>query len=264
MGQYISEAQWATFEAQGYLHLGNVMNPGELEALQQRIDEIMLGTASIDYDQVMMQLDSDPENDGKPGPQSKGHKYATLGYRKIQNLELDPLFLAFLQKPQFREICEHIYGKNMPVDCFRAMFMNKPAHDGTPLVWHQDRWTDLTLDPQITIWTALDPTSIENGCVKIIPGSHNKLINPEHGSGFLTEEHIETIVSQYEPIDLILEAGDSVLLHNWMLHSSDVNTTDIARRAFSVCYMHGDTRSLRNNTFTRVFGKGAVVAEAVA
>ena len=142
--------------------------------------------------------------------------------------------------------------------------MNKPAHDGTPLVWHQDRWTDLTLDPQITIWTALDPTSVENGCVKIIPGSHNKLINPEHGSGFLTEEHIETIVSQYESIDLILEAGDSVLLHNWMLHSSGVNTTNIARRAFSVCYMHGDTRSLRGSTFTRVFGKDAVVPKAVA
>ena len=125
MNQYISQAQWATYEAQGYLHLGNVMNDGELEALQRQIDEIMLGTASIDYDQVMMQLDSDPENNGKPGPQSKGHKYATLGYRKIQNLELDPLFLSFLQKPQFREICEHIYGKNTPVDCFRAMFMNK-------------------------------------------------------------------------------------------------------------------------------------------
>ena len=100
--------------------------------------------------------------------------------------------------------------------------------------------------------------------MKIIPGSHNKLINPEHGSGFLTEEHIETIVSQYESIDLILEAGDSVLLHNWMLHSSGVNTTNIARRAFSVCYMHGDTRSLRGSTFTRVFGKDAMVPKAVA
>ncbi len=259
MGEYISKAQWATYETQGYLHLGNVMKKGELAALQQRIDEIMMGTASIDYDRVMMQLDSDPERGGQPGPQSKGHKLATLGYRKIQDLELDPLFLSFLQKPQFREICEHIYGKDTPVDCFRAMFMNKPAHDGTPLVWHQDRWTDLTLDPQITIWTALDPTSVENGCVKIIPGSHRRLVNPEHGSGFLAEAHIETIVSKYEPVDLILDAGDSVLLHNWMLHSSGVNTTAIARRAFSVCYMDGGTRSVSGKTFTRVFGSGSAM-----
>jgi len=110
-----------------------------------------MGAATIDYDHVMMQLDSDPERDGNPGPQSKGHKLATLAYRKIQDLELDPLFLAFLQKPQFREVCEKVYGKDTPVACFRAMFMNKPAHDGTPLVWHQDRWTDLDRDPQITI-----------------------------------------------------------------------------------------------------------------
>ena len=32
MGQHVSEAQWATFEAQGYLHLGNVMEDGQLEA----------------------------------------------------------------------------------------------------------------------------------------------------------------------------------------------------------------------------------------
>ena len=143
------------------------------------------------------------------------------------------------------------------------MFMNKPAHDGTPLVWHQDRWSDLTLDPQITIWTALDPVTVENGCLKIIPGSHNTLINPQSGSGFLTEEHIDTIVSQYEPMDLLLEAGDSVLLHNWMLHSSEVNTTDIARRAFSVCYMDGATQSVREKTFTRVFGEGALVSDVV-
>ena len=258
MSAYISETEWEAFDAQGHLHLGNVMNDGELEALQERIDEIMMGTASIDYDRVMMQLDSDPDRGGQPGPQSKGHKIPTLAYRKIQDLEWDDRFLSFLQKPLFRKICEHVYGKGTPVDCFRAMFMNKPAREGTPLVWHQDRWTDLTMDPQITIWTALDPTSAENGCVKIIPGSHRELINPEQGSGFLTEEHIETVVAKCEPVDLILAAGDSVLLHNWTLHSSEINTTDRARRAFSVCYMHGDTRSLRGNTFTRVFGSGAV------
>ena len=44
MSAYISETEWEAFDAQGYLHLGNVMNDGELEALQERIDEIMMGT----------------------------------------------------------------------------------------------------------------------------------------------------------------------------------------------------------------------------
>ena len=264
MSQYISDAQWAQFEREGFLGLGNVMADGELEALQGRIDEIMLGKAEIDYDRVMMQLDRDPARDFKPGPQSKGHKGATLSYRKIQDLEFDPLFLMFLQKPLFREICARIYGAETPVGCFRAMFMNKPAREGTPLVWHQDRWTDLDRDPQITIWTALDPATVENGCVQLIPGSHRVLVNPESGSGFLTEAHIEKVVSKHVPTNLILKAGESVLLHNWTLHSSGVKQTDIARRAFSVCYMEAATLSANGHVFPVVFGEGALVPEVVA
>jgi len=263
MSQCISDAQWAEFEEQGFLKLGNVMDEGELEGLQTRIDEIMMGTASIDYSRVMMQLDRDPDRDGKPGPQSKGHKSETLQYRKIQDLEFDPLFLAFLQKPIFRAVCTKAYGDDGDVDCFRAMFMNKPAGEGTALVWHQDRWTDLDRDPEITIWTALDPATKANGCVQLIPGSHRELVNPEHGSGFLTEKHIAEVVSNRDSIFLELEAGESMVLHNWTLHSSGVNETEISRRAFSVCYMDGQTKSSRGSTFSRVFGEKALTVASL-
>ncbi|MBT4137047.1 MAG: phytanoyl-CoA dioxygenase family protein [Candidatus Latescibacteria bacterium] len=264
MSTQISDQQWAQFEEAGFLHLGNVMDNGELEQLQVRMDDIMLGKASIDYDRVMMQLDRDPERDNKPGPQSKGHKGETLLYRKIQDLERDALFLDYLQKPIFRSVCARAYGNETPVACFRAMFMNKPARGGTELVWHQDRWTDLDKDPMITIWTALDPAIIANGCVKLIPGSHRALINPEHGAGFLTEEHIENIVSKQEFINLELEPGDCVVLHNWTLHSSGTNSTDIARRAFSVCYMDAATQSSRGHEYAVVFGEGEMTTESIA
>ena len=66
----------------------------EVGALQQRIDDIMMGTADIDYERIMMQLDRADGPDSKPGPQSRGHKEATPAYRKIQNLEMDRLFPA--------------------------------------------------------------------------------------------------------------------------------------------------------------------------
>ena len=68
----------------------------------------------------------------------------------------------------------------------RAMFMNKPARRGAVLPWHQDRWTGLDPDPLVTIWTALDPCTIDNGCMRIIPASHRKLVNPDSLSGFLS------------------------------------------------------------------------------
>jgi ectoine hydroxylase-related dioxygenase (phytanoyl-CoA dioxygenase family) len=134
------------------------------------------------------------------------------------------------------------------------MFMNKPAHQGTLLPWHQDRWSYLDRDPLITVWTALDPATIANGCVEIIPGSHRfGLINPEHASGYLNEEQITRFTSDAKTIYLELKAGEAVLLHNWLLHRSDTNSTDIARRAFSVCYMDARTHASNGDEYTLLF-----------
>lgn len=258
LAERITDEQWSHFEEHGYVKLGQV--PGhELAELQQRIDDIMMGVADIDYERVMMQLDRADGPDSKPGPQSRGHKGATLAYRKIQDLELDPLFLAYLQRELYSDICARAYGEGTAIACFRAMFMNKPSGLGSYLIWHQDRWTDLDRDPLITVWTALDPATKDNGCVQIVPGSHRELLNPEHGSGFLTDEQANEIAERSDTVYLELEAGQVVLLHNHMLHTSDVNRTDQSRRAFSVCYMDAATRSDRGTQFPVVFGDGAMV-----
>lgn len=264
MREELTDADWAEYQLEGYLRLGRVVDDAELEEISTRMDDIMLGKADVDYDRMAFQLDRDPERDGKPGPQSKGHKGATLAYRKIQDLEFDPPFLRYMQKPLFKSICERTYGKGHPVACFRAMFMNKPAGLGTPLQWHQDRWTDLDRDPQITIWMALNDSTVANGCVKIVPRSHHELLNPEHGSGFLAQEQMDKLVAEHTSEYMELEAGEAVLLHNWMLHSSEDNQTEIPRRAFSVCYMDAETVSSKGNTFSLLFGEGALDPDNLA
>ena len=59
-------------------------------------------------------------------------------------------------------------------------------------------------------------------------------------------------------------AGTAILLHNWLLHRSGINTIDRPRRAFSVCYMDAATRHARNpeHRFPIVFGEGALRPEA--
>ena len=246
--------QWAQYERDGYLKLGKVLSDDDLSALQTRIDDIMLGKAKLDYNRILMQLDSADGQYENAGVQSRGWKGETLNYRKIQDLEFDPLFLEYMQRPLFREICAQVYGKDVPIAAFRAMFMNKPARRGTLLPWHQDRWTALDRDPLITLWTALDPATVANGCVQIIPGSHELgLVNPDHPSGFLTEEQAQQYAPESEIVYVELEPGEAVLLHNWLLHRSDTNATDISRRAYSVCYMDARTVASNGENFTQVF-----------
>lgn len=256
----IDDASWAGYERDGFLPLGRVLDAAGLAELSGRINGIMLGTAPVPYDRLLMQLDGATGKYEDAGEQSLGFKGPTLAYRKIQELEHDPLFLRFMQAPRFREICARVYGSGAAVSSFRAMFMNKPARQGTKLPWHQDRWSYLDRDPLITIWTALDPATRANGCVEIIRGSHRAgLINPAHGSGFLEEQHVREHVRPELVEYLELEAGEAVLLHNWLLHSSDVNRTDVPRRAFSVCYMDARTRTKDGRPYPMVFGEGALV-----
>lgn len=251
--EQLSDGLWQTYERDGYLKLGRLLTDEQLQALQQRIDEIMLGQADVDYDSLLMQLDSQTGQYEDLGEQTTGFKGATLDYRKIQGLEYDRVFLAYMGRPIFRDLCARVYGPQTQISCFRAMFMNKPAGKGTLLPWHQDRWQSLDRDPLLTVWTALDPATRSNGCVQVIPRSHHRLVNPEHHSAFLEPHHVAAHCPEAQVVYIELEAGEVALLHNWLLHRSDVNATDRPRRAFSVCYMDGRTIDQQNKSYFPVF-----------
>ena len=245
----LNVAEWEKFHEQGYLRLGKVAPDEHIEALCQRIDDIMLG--KIHYDNMLMQL---CPSAGKPelSRQTREFKGSSLKYRKIQDLEQDPLFLSYIQRPLFRHITRQLIGERVSV--FRSMFFNKPAEQGVLINWHQDgagSW-GLNIRPQVTIWTALDATCVANGCLQIIPGSHKSLI-PREGDQLSAEERALHAPDE-KRLYLELESGEVTLLHNWTLHRSETNSTNRPRRAFSVCYCAVATRHLASGgTYPQVF-----------
>jgi len=233
----LSAAELEHWKEQGYVSLGHVVAPTQIEALCERIDAIMLGEVS--YPDMRMQL-CPSAGDAEKARQTRSFKGASLKYRKIEQLERDNLFLAYMQCALFADITTKILGNE--VSCYRAMFMNKPAGQGVVLNWHQDgagHW-GLTIAPQVTIWTALDDTSTANGCLHIVPGSHKFLVTP--GRDSLGPEQIAVHAPLDKQLALEMAGGEVVLLHNWTLHSSQANQTDRPRRAFSTCYLDAATR----------------------
>lgn len=251
-----SDEHHAHFAEHGYARLGKVLGDAELAELQQRIDAIMLG--EIRYPEMDFQLDGDDADYEKMPPVSPGHKAATLQYRKIMGLEQDPVFLAYMQHPLFRQITRRYIGEDVSI--FRAMFMNKPAQQGTLLPWHQDVGVGWGVDtnPTVMVWTALDPATVANGCMQVVPGSHKRgVISERH---FPSAEQLAECAPPGSEIDLEAEAGEVILLNNLMLHRSGVNPTGQSRRAFSTAYMDGASRSVRTGEeYPMIFGKGALV-----
>lgn len=246
------------FMEQGYLRLGKLLSPDELAAIQQRIDDIMLG--KVRYENMRFQLD--PRYTGSAITRTVGNQEATLNYRRIDDLEQDPLFLAYMQHPLIRQITRRYIGEDVAV--FRSMFMNKPAERGTELVWHQDIGVGWKIDtnPIITVWTTFDAATVASGCMQIVPGSNNLgILNERH---FTSEEDQAKYTQDKDVMDLEAEAGEAILLHNFLLHRSGVNTTPSPRRAFSATYMDVETRSvITGDTFPIVFGEGALSPDTV-
>ncbi len=243
----LSEKQIEQFHREGYVMLGRLTPPEAIEALCNRIDQIMLG--NLVYPGMLMQLD--PADGATGTDQTRSFKGSTLKYRKIQDLDLDPLFLEFMRHPMFRDLTRRIIGENISV--FRCMFFNKPAGSKVPLGWHQDGsdgW-GMNIAPKITVWVALDATNRANGCLKIVPGSHRSVIAGGKG---LSPEQVMQYAPESKVMDLEMEKGETVLLHNWALHSSGENHTNGPRRAFSVCYIDAASQqTATGKSFTRIF-----------
>jgi len=254
MPDRIDDKQWQRFLEEGYLLLGAVLDDAELNTLKTRIDDIMQGKVELPYDRMMMQLDGKSSCYREMEPMTKGHKGQTLNYRKITELELDPFFLAFMQKPLFRAICARAHGPSTPISTPRAMFMNKPAETGTHLPWHHDVFVNLDIDPRIIVWTALDHATLDNGCLRVIPGSHCR----GFGKANPTEKQVEKLLAESEPVALAMQAGEAVLLENSLIHTSGLNKTSEPRRAFSACYIDASTRANDGQPLPVIFGESAL------
>ena len=252
----------AHFREHGYARLGRIADEDTLRAQRRRSDELMLGEVTIPG--LFFQLDAETGNydDLTYG---LGYQGPSLDYRKLEKLEADPLYRAWIENPVFERIVRAIVGNDVVL--YRAILMNKSATGGTPLPWHQDggRFWGLDREPTLQIWTALDDAPMESGCVEVFPGSHHGGLATPLG-GLVAKPFVDERRPEDSAVALPARAGEVILLHNHLWHRSGRNTTGRPRRAFSVCYMDAATRCLRKKraprTFTRVFTSPSAPASA--
>ena len=86
----------------------------------------------------------------------------------------DPALNEWALAPEVVDLVEPLLGPDILL--FSTHFICKPKGDGRRVPWHEDSayWRNL-LDPMevATVWLALDPSTVKNGCMFVIPRSHN-------------------------------------------------------------------------------------------
>jgi phytanoyl-CoA hydroxylase len=181
---------------------------------------------------------------GWEGPSSK--------YRKIEKLEVIPCFRAWLENPLFERVARAVLGDRIAL--YRATLFTKSAHGGTELPWHQDggSFWGLDRDPELQIWTAIDDTPRESGCLEVVDGSHVRGLATPLG-GTIPRDLTLAAKADERSSTLPAQAGESILVHNYLWHRSGCNTTGVPRRAFTVAYIDAATRCMRRRRAPREF-----------
>lgn len=233
------------YEAQGYARLGRVLDDAGLAQLRERADELMLG--KVVYPGLFFQPDA---TTGKyeDAPLGLGWQGPSLDYRKLEKLELDPLFFAWLSNPLFERLARARIGGS--VSLYRAIIFNKGPAGGSDIPWHQDggKLWGIDKDPQLQIWTALDDAPEGGGCLEVVPGSHRSGLATPLG-GVVPRELAVGVSS----VALPCRAGEAVLVHPMVWHRSGRGVVGARRRGFSACFLDGKTRCVRKKGAPRKF-----------
>ncbi len=234
----------------GYARLGRVCGDNALQAMCARTEDLMLGR--VVYDGMFFQKDA-PNRRYEDLVFGRGYEGPSLAYRKIEKLERDPLFSAWLRNALFERVCRRVYT-TPAIHLYRAVIFSKAADGGSNLPWHQDagNFWGLSEDPQIQIWTALDHAGEDAGCLEVIPRSHIwGLVSPL--GGVVPRHRARELEAESKVVKLPARAGDAILIHNYLWHRSGHNETPNMRRAFTACYLSGTTRCLRTKKAPREF-----------
>ncbi len=123
-----------------------------------------------------------------------------------------------------------------PVRFWHDQIFVKPAHDGGVVAWHQDYsyWTRTKPLAHLTCWIALDDSTVENGCVHYVPGSHKWNLLPKTGlADDMTSvfKHLdEDQQADFHPVPAELKAGEASFHHAMILHGSYENRSGKQRR----------------------------------
>jgi hypothetical protein len=119
----------------------------------------------------------------------------------------------------------------------------KDARVGGAWAWHQDYgywYQNGVLAPLLTsVFIAVDPATRENGCLQVIPGSHelgridHVLTGDQAGAD---RERVEAILARMPLVHVEMEPGDALFFHANLLHRSDRNASENPRWSMICCY----------------------------
>jgi hypothetical protein len=237
------------FAEHGWARLGRVLDEPGVRSLAERADELMTGR--ITYPGMFFQMDA-VNGRYEDAPRGLGWQGPSRDYRKLEKLELDERFRAWIVNPALERVARALIAG--PIAMYRCIIFNKSAAGSSPIPWHQDggRLWGLSQDPFLQIWTALDDAPQGGGCLEVVDGSHKWGLATALG-GVVPPDRVAAAEANTRALALPARAGEAILVHNYLWHRSGPSQIGHRRLGLSVCYMSAAIKCVRTKRTPRQF-----------
>ncbi|HZP82569.1 MAG TPA: phytanoyl-CoA dioxygenase family protein [Chthonomonadaceae bacterium] len=222
--RHATPEQVAFYRENGYLKFGRIFNVREMDALRDHVDAMIAAL---------------PE--GKR-PEEMDRPHFT-----------DPWLFRYLVDPRVLDVIEDFIGPDIVL--WSSHFIAKPKGDGRAVPWHTDgAYWNKRLDPMdvITLWLAVDESTVENGCMRVLPGSHRAMrtaieeYQPVDKKDNVFHARIPPeLIEESKVVNLELAVGECHFHDAWTVHGSNPNTSSKRRCGYTMRYMPANVRLFR-------------------
>ena len=151
---------------------------------------------------------------------------------KLFRIHSKDIFNSFIKDETLCNLLEDIIGPD--IDCFLSQFIFKnPGAWGQP--WHQDSsYFPFDREPQVAAWLATSEATLDNGCLVVLPGSHQEHLHEHLPDDRKESNYGYTEIKDHDfsdEIPMTLNKGDLLLFHSFLMHKSYDNKSDSRRTA---------------------------------
>ena len=227
-----------SYDRDGYLAVEAVFDSQEISEIRERIDAII----------------ADPDNPPEGvGIGREGNTAANKDSEEARNDDIRgasflvrflPYFQDVARNPRLLGLARGLLGPRVKVFRDQALF-KPPGGQAKPPHQDQSYFRVQPIDDLVTAWIALDDSTLENGCMCYVPGSHKHGIFPIGHDPDRPVHHIPDTgnLELPPPTSVPVPAGSVVFHHGCTLHHSAENRSDTWRKAIIFHYATSDARS---------------------
>jgi ectoine hydroxylase-related dioxygenase (phytanoyl-CoA dioxygenase family) len=250
MGDYKTE-----WDKEGYLAIDHLLSAQDLIKLRHRFDELAIQGEHLSESTDRFKMTG---FESIPDPSAiQGNAIQMVA----EPHELCSEVMDLARDSRILDIVETALGPN--IQLYYSQIFMKPSTMGDKTPWHQDfAFYAHTRADLLNVHIYIDDSTVENGCLRVVPRSQHLGILNHFKDGVFTGE-VQGDTSQYDEqeVALPMKAGGMVMWHTMTLHRSYPNKSTKQRRALVLAYKNPEARLMGGawNTLAEVRSVGLMV-----